>query len=225
MKDVRYFLKIITYNIHSGKDLSGIPQLNPIIEFFKNEHAHVIGVQEINENHQRGNQVSKIEESLKMNCAFAPNVKIGNGFYGVGTFTSFKILNVHYLPLSSEKEQRGLIHTILKVGDKNLNVLNTHLGLTIDERNKQFEEIEQFVHSLHSPTILMGDFNTTTPKFNSLTMMDAAKKMKKSSLPTFIPSKKRIDYIFTSESIQILHYDVIPITMSDHYPVMVDILI
>ncbi|MCT4621142.1 MAG: endonuclease/exonuclease/phosphatase family protein [Marinisporobacter sp.] len=225
MKNDRYFLKVITYNIHSGKDLSNIPQLNPIIEFLKNNHAHVIGIQEINENNQRGNQISQIEDALKMNYAFAPNVKIGNGFYGVGTFTSFKILEVHYLPLSSEKEQRGLIHTILKVGDKNFNVLNTHLGLTIDERNKQFEEIERFIHSLHSPTILMGDFNTTTPKFNSLRMIDTAKKMKKSFLPTFIPSKKRIDYIFTSHSIQILHYNVIPITMSDHYPVMVDILI
>ncbi|QZY56436.1 endonuclease/exonuclease/phosphatase family protein [Crassaminicella profunda] len=225
MKDDRYFLKVITYNIHSGKNLSNLPQLNDIIEFFKNEHAHVIGVQEINENNQRGNQVSQIENALKMNSAFAPNVKIGNGYYGVSTFTSFKILKVHYLPLPSQKEQRGLIHTVLKIGNKKLNVLNTHLGLSVDERNKQFKIIEKYLNSLHSPSILMGDFNTTTPKFNSLTMMDTAIQMEKSFLPTFIPSEKRIDYTFTSKPIKILHYSVIPVKMSDHYPVMVDILL
>ncbi|TCO80091.1 endonuclease/exonuclease/phosphatase family protein [Marinisporobacter balticus] len=225
MKRDPYFLKVITYNIHSGKNLFMIPQLNKIITFLKNEEAQVIGIQELNENDKRGYQVHKLKNGLHMNDAFAPNVKIGNGYYGVGTFTSFEIMKVNFIPLPSAKEQRGLLHTVLKVGTKELNVLNTHLGLNENKRKSQFKAIEKYIQSIHSPFILMGDFNTTIPKFNTPSMIDTAVNMKKINLPTFRVSQKRIDYVFTSKSIQVHNYQVIPVTMSDHYPVIVEMLI
>ncbi|MBF8982041.1 endonuclease/exonuclease/phosphatase family protein [Lutibacter sp. B2] len=225
MENDKYFLKVMTYNIHSGKNILMRPQLAKIIEFLKKEQVHIIGMQEINENNKRGSQVSTIKNTLQMNHAFAPNVKIGDGYYGVSIFTSFEIIEVNHIPLPSKKEQRGLIHTVLKIGNKNLNVLNTHLGLNATTRTKQFEKIENYLKSIHSPFILMGDFNTTNPQFNTIPMIDTAKKMNKTHLSTFMCSNKRIDYIFTSKSIQLLNYNVLPVKMSDHYPVIVEMLI
>jgi len=224
MENDKYFLKVMTYNIHSGKNILMRPQLAKIIDFLKKEQVHIIGMQEINENNKRGSQVSNIKNDLQMNHSFAPNVKIGDGYYGVSICTSFEIIEVNHIPLPSKKEQRGLIHTVLKVGNKELNILNTHLGLNTNYRTKQFEKIEKYLKSINSPFILMGDFNTTNPQFNNIPMIDTAKKMNKTHLSTFMCSSKRIDYIFASKSIQVLNYNVIPVKMSDHYPVIVEML-
>lgn len=104
-------------------------------------------------------------------------------------------------------------------------ILNTHLGLSEKERKGQLKVIGQYLKSLKPPIILMGDFNTTDPDIDDLYLVDAAKTMKKEYLETLMNSGKRIDYIFISESIQILDYKVIPIKLSDHYPVILEVLI
>ncbi|WP_053955913.1 endonuclease/exonuclease/phosphatase family protein [Inediibacterium massiliense] len=224
MAQDKYILKILTYNIHSGKDLFMIPKLNQLMDFLKNEKFHIMALQEINENNKRGYQVSTIYKNLLCNHAFSPNVKIGDGYYGVATFSFFKILNQKHIPLPSKKEQRGMIHTLLKIGNKKLNILNIHLGLNAKEREKQLSYIEKYIKTLNDPFILLGDFNTSNPKLN-IPMIDAATKFHKEDLSTLMPLNKRIDYIFLSPSIELMNYHVFPVKFSDHYPVCAEILI
>ncbi|WZL72420.1 endonuclease/exonuclease/phosphatase family protein [Clostridiaceae bacterium 35-E11] len=216
-------LKVMSYNIHSGKNFYMIPQLNKIIQFLQDQQPHIIGIQEINENNKRGYQVSKLETCLKMNQHFGEHVKIGKGYYGIGTFSSFNIIKRNHLLLPSAKEQRGLLHTVVKVNDKNLNILNTHLGLKNQERMKQLEKIEQYLQSIDTPYILMGDFNTVAPNFNSIEIIDAGKISTKENLGTLMHSTKRIDYIFVSPDIEVIDYQVLHVNMSDHYPILVNI--
>lgn len=223
MEQSNSLLKIISYNIHSGKNLYMLPQLNKVIGFLKNQRPHIIGIQEINENYLRGHQVSKVKNILKMNHHFGPNVKIGGGHYGVGSFTPFEILEKTLSPLPSEKEQRGLLHTVVKVDNKELHLFNTHLGLGHQERIKQLKAIEDYLSSIKDPYILMGDFNSPTISFQHTDLKDAGKTMNQEDKATIRPYQKRIDYIFVSPSIEVLDYKVYYENMSDHYPVMAQI--
>lgn len=223
MKKNDSLLKVISYNIHSGKNFYMMPQLTKIIQFLENEQPHIIGIQEINENNKRGHQVSKMKACLKMNHHFGKNVKMGKGYYGVGTFTSFEITQKKHILLPSGREQRGLLHTAVKIKDKELHILNTHLGLKSQERIKQFKKIEQYLRSIGTPYILMGDFNTTTPNFNHIEMIDAGKMMKQENIGTLMHSTKRIDYIFTSLDMEVIDYKVLHVNMSDHYPIMIQV--
>lgn len=121
MNDNRYLLKIMTYNIYGGKrvltsklskytfvrkifNLLPITFLNnfkSIIKLLHNESAHIIGLQEINENDKYGYQVNSIKDNLQMNGVFASNVKIRNGYYGVGLLL--------------------LLHIVVEIGDLEIN--------------------------------------------------------------------------------------------------------
>ena len=168
-------LKVISYNIHSGKDLLMRSQLDKIISFLKNQSAHIVGIQEVNENKRRGYQFRDIKQGLNIDSSFAPNVKIGNGYYGVALFTSLKIATTNHILLPSAKEQRGLLHITVEIGNKKLEILNTHLGLRESERKTQFEFIENYIKGINTPYILMGDFNTTHPSLTINDMVDTAK--------------------------------------------------
>lgn len=218
-------IKIMSYNIHSGKDLFMLQSLDKIIRFIKEEDCQIIGVQEINENNRRGYQVSKMMQHLGMNSAFAPNVKIGDGYYGVGIFTPYKILQTKHILLPSTKEQRGLLDVTLLINHQRLHAMNTHLGLSREEREKQIEKIQKYISSIEEPFLFMGDLNTAVTEWSSYQMIDTGKACQQEHLSTLLGYNKRIDYIFVSKSIKVLNYQVVPVKLSDHYPIIAEITI
>lgn len=216
-------IKIITYNIHSGKNVWMVPQLNRIIKFLKYEQPHIIGVQEIHENNKKGMQFSILKHHLNINGHFGPNVSIGEGNFGIATFCEFPIIeNKHFL-LPKNREQRGFIDTKILINHEEVHILNTHLSLNSRKRTQQLNEIKKYLSFLKSPYILIGDLNTTYPDLEESNVIDAAKEMKKEHLSTLMLSKKRIDYLFVSNNFNVIDYKVLPVKMSDHYPVVVEV--
>ena len=45
------------------------------------------------------------------------------------TYSKYPIKRKNHIYLSSFREQRGMLHTVVNVGYKNLNIINIHLGL------------------------------------------------------------------------------------------------
>lgn len=213
-------LKVITYNIHSGTNLWMIPTLGKIIEFLKDTKPDIAVIQEINENNIIGPQVSRLEKSLNMNCYFGRNVKRGNGYYGIATFSSFPIKENNHIFLPSKMERRGFTDSVVNVEGIEIHIINTHLGLDRQMRKQQFSVIQNYIESIKCPFILMGDFNTTNPEFSDILIKDSAKLIGKENIPTFAPSNNRIDYIFISNDFKLIEYDVLKVKMSDHYPVV-----
>ena len=216
-------MKIISYNIHSGKNVWFVPQLYRIIRFLNMENASVIGVQEINENNKRGRQVTSLSIQLDMDYHFGPNLPFGDGHYGIATLASLPILERKHLLLPSKKEQRGLLDTVVEYNQREVHILNTHLGLSKEDRLKQFQFLEDYLSQLTSPYILLGDLNTTEHLLNENNLFDAAKEMNREHQSTLMLSKKRIDYIFVSPDFKVINYRVIPVNMSDHYPIEVEV--
>lgn len=213
-------IKIVSYNIHSGVDKDMFPTLFDIIDFLKNCDADIICLQEVNESAKVGFQVSSLKEELGMNSHFGANVVNLNSNYGLVTYSKYRIIRQNHVYLSSSKEQRGMLHTVIDVKGKNLNIINVHLGTDKEEQEEQLKELQAFVDKLgDEPYIIAGDFNAANISLDS-NSIDVAKKLDKSNILTFSLGIERIDYIFVSQDIVPINYRVIIKKLSDHYPIL-----
>lgn len=219
-------IKIISYNIHSGTDKNMAPTLFDTINFLKKSNADIICLQEVNESSKIGFQVSSLKEELDMNLHFGANVVGNNTNYGLATYSKYKIIGQKHVYLSSTKEQRGFLHTTIKVKDKKVHIINVHLGLGDKERKKQIKELENYLKNLKNDYfIILGDFNEGNLSLNNEIIIDAAKKLDKSNILTFSTGLDRIDYMFVSRNIEVEYYEVLIKNMSDHYPIVAKISI
>lgn len=219
-------ITIMSYNIHSGSDKNMVPSLFDTIDFLKKSRADVICLQEVNESAKVGFQVSSLKEELKMYSHFGANINDDDTSYGLVTYSKYKILSKKHVYLSSKKEQRGLLHTIIKVKNKKLHVLNAHLGIDDDERKIQLKEIRRYIENLKNENfIILGDFNQGDLDISDEIATDVAKYLNKSNSLTFSSGLERIDYIFVSKNIEVEDYKVLIENMSDHYPIITKILL
>ena len=201
-------IKIISYNIHSGTDKNMAPTLFDTINFLKKSNADIICLQEVNESSKVGFQVSSLKEELNMNLHFGANVVKNNTNYGLATYSKYKIISQKHVYLSSTREQRGFLHTTVRVKDKKLHIINIHLGLGDKERKKQINELQNYIKGLKKEIII-----------------DVAEKLNKSNILTFSTELDRIDYMFVSNNIEVKSYEVLIKNMSDHYPIVAKISI
>jgi endonuclease/exonuclease/phosphatase family metal-dependent hydrolase len=214
-------IKIVSYNIHSGLNKDMFPSLFDIIDFLRIENADIICLQEVNESAKAGFQVSSLKEDLDMYSHFGANVVKLGANYGLATYSRYKIISQNHIYLSSKTEQRGMLHTVVKLGfGRRLNIINLHLGLSDSERKKQLKEVENFVKGLNNPYIVVGDFNDGSMDINEKIFKDAAMNTNKDNILTFSTALDRIDYILVSPDIEVKDYDVLMKNMSDHYPII-----
>lgn len=212
-------IKIVSYNIHSGVDKDMFPTLFDIIDFLKNSDADIICLQEVNESAKVGFQVSSLKEELGMNSHYGANVVNTNSSYGLVTYSKYKIISKDHVYLSSKNEQRGLLHTVIDVRGKKVNIINLHLSANTEEQKIQLKEVQEFVDNLGGETyIIAGDFNEPDISLNNV--VDVAKELEKSNTLTFSLGIERIDYIFTSSDVESVDYKVLIKKMSDHYPII-----
>lgn len=228
---VRFFpikkeVNIVSYNIHSGLNKNMFPTLFDTIDFLKQVDADIICLQEVNESARAGFQVSSFKEELKMNSHFGANVVDLGYNYGLATYSKYPIKKEEHIYLSSFREQRGMLHTTVKVDYRKLNIINVHLGLENNEREIQIKELLDFIKKLgDEPYIVLGDFNQGNINIDNNILKDVAKELGKSNVLTFPTGLDRIDYILVSPNVEVLEYDVLIKDMSDHYPIFAKIKI
>ena len=195
------------------------PTLFDIIDFLKNSDADIICLQEVNESAKVGFQVSSLKEELGMNSHYGANVVNTNSSYGLVTYSKYKIISKNHVYLTSKNEQRGLLHTVIDVRGKKVNIINLHLSANTEEQKVQLKEVQEYIDNLGDETyIIAGDFNEPETSLNNV--VDVAKELDKSNTLTFSLGIERIDYIFTSSDVESIDYNVLMKKMSDHYPII-----
>ena len=209
-------MKILSYNIHKGMDGNNIFTLNKIIKYLKNIDADIICLQEV-----LYNQFAILKQSLKIDGVFAANINKPTLMYGIATLSKYEILKNEHIFLTSKKEQRGFLYTNVFSDKYCVDVINTHLGLDINERKEQISEIMDYAKDLRKSKIVCGDFNEKNISINIFN--DSAVYTNYQSIPTFEKSNARIDYILVDKSLEIDKYYVDKIYLSDHFPIIVDI--
>ena len=181
-----------------------------LIHYLKSLDCDVICLQEV-----LYYQFKLMKILLKMDGVFGLHVKNKKMKFGICILSKNKINQSSHVLLSSKKEQRGLLS--IDMDDKV--IINTHLGLDIEERQTQISEILNFAETKKKNTVICGDFNEKNISLDPY--KDVAKYLCKDLYPTFKTS--RIDYIFVSQMINIKFYEVDKVFYSDHFPIIVEI--
>ncbi len=225
-------IRIATYNIHRGRDKVGYSNLNNIGEFIKYYDIDIVGLQEVDKNVSRTNfedQLKIIADKLGMYYYFGSNKRFLKGEYGNGVLSKYPLQDSENI-LMQGKESRGLLKTSILIDDNiKLNFMVTHLGLDVEERQKQFNNLLEYIDLYEEDLILVGDFNVTDNEPNIIKIQQKLNDVGEKTFYRYVntlnifKNEYRIDYIFSNKSIKIKKYKVEKVQYSDHFPVIVDI--
>jgi endonuclease/exonuclease/phosphatase family metal-dependent hydrolase len=234
----RRVLKILSYNVHSciGTDR----RLDParIAEVIAQLSPDIIGLQELDVGRRRtggSDQAEIIASLLEMKFHFHASLHVADERYGDAILTTLPMEFVKGGMLPSRGEQRGALWVEVTVGDRQVQVFNTHLGLSRRDRVQQMTTLlgPSWIGNPENrgkPQILIGDLNSighsTAYKQAARCLKDVQRETGRKARATF-PSRlplMRLDHILVSHDIEVLDAQVIadPLTQtaSDHLPLM-----
>jgi endonuclease/exonuclease/phosphatase family metal-dependent hydrolase len=233
-------VKVMSYNIHHAEGIDGELNLERIARIIKDAETDIVGLQEV-DNHWSArsdfqNQAKELAKQLGMYYTYGPNLDLEpseeDGHrrqYGTAVLSKYPIIESKNHPLTKigNTEQRGLLETTINVKGSFLHFYNTHLALTPAEREVQVKEMLEIADQKKGSKVIMGDLNATPESIEMKPMYDAyadafAKTPEAYTYPAENPSK-RIDYIFTSDDMEIDDADVISTPASDHLPLTAEI--
>lgn len=245
-------LTVISYNIRAGLGLKGTwsgfdPKENVagIADFLEAKGADVVLLQEVDMGTPRTKEVMEAEEiakSMGFHHVFAPTIPLGKGHFGIAVLSRWPILESEaiqlYKPDYSKthpeypnyfSEQRVALVAKVDAPGGPITFIDTHLGLTPDQREKQLARIAEVVDAhTGQPIVFAGDLNakpdeaTISPIRERLT---DSYTVKGAAEPLSFPSDKPntcIDYVFSSaDHFTPLSWEIPETTLSDHRPLMV----
>jgi endonuclease/exonuclease/phosphatase family metal-dependent hydrolase len=254
-------LKVMTYNIRIGAGGGEWPadprefKLEPVARVIAQLQPDLVGLQEVDRFRPRSagmDQPALLSERLQMNAVFAPAYTVPVGSmpdeeYGVALLAKYRALPHSRFPLYKPdyrqshpqypdyySEQRVLLYAPVPIHGRTVHVFVTHLGLTVDQRERQISQIAEITSKYTGPKLLMGDFNAepVEPAMallrkqfqDALELAGATPEMRK-SFPCGRQPKVAIDYIFASKEFKVVSARVVRDTSlaSDHNPVIVEL--
>jgi len=129
-------------------------------------NADVIALQEVEILRDRPGLLDYFCEDSSWTAIHGPTLERTSADYGNALLTSLPVQSVSRVDISQPgREPRGALDAVLRVGQANLRVLATHLGLKPAERRAQ---VQQLLNALQAKTedskqyafsVLMGDLN------------------------------------------------------------------
>jgi len=231
-------IRVMTYNIHVGVGMDKKLDLPRIAAVIKQQHADLVGVQEVDRGVERTGRIDEIAELAKlthMDFAFAFNLKYQGGQYGVAILSRYPIRATdHRLYLNTrEAERRGFIRAEINVDGRTVNFVTTHLDYQYEDgRVFEAEQLLAALKDVKGPLIVVGDFNDVPTggayKLMSEQFADAWIESGASdqglSYPADKPAK-RIDYILSRRTDRIRSKKAWTVNTlaSDHVPVVADL--
>jgi len=218
-------IRIMTFNIRHGRGLDGKVNLERIAREIADSRADLVALQEADRFHVRSgfrDQVRVLADRLDMNWAFAPSVRMGITLYGNAVLARFPILREETFLLPGVKERRALQKVVVLVGDEEMTVYNTHLGVLPEERSEQLRIIAELLRETDGPAVLLGDFNMEDGHPLMSLLGPEWKKLKMETKSPTIVSGHEIDHVFVNRTAHLPKVWTIPTDASDHNPVVAE---
>lgn len=141
---------------------------------------------------------------------------------------SFKTYNLPFIP---SLLKRVITHVVIEYKGKEISIYNTHLEVFISNvKKRQLKKIYNLIANDPREKILMGDFNLKNNNPLFLNFVNSLEEIGMKRVPLNEKTLKlsrysrEIDHIFLSEGFTIKKKEVIKnLSISDHYPVMIEV--
>jgi endonuclease/exonuclease/phosphatase family metal-dependent hydrolase len=166
-------LKVLTVNAHKGFNVFNRRfVLHELRDAVRAAAADLVFLQEVHGAHTRHarrfarwpttSQVEFLADTIWTDFAYGRNAVYPEGDHGNAVLSKFPIVRHQNLDVSRRgRENRGLLHCVLQVAERELHAICVHLGLREDERASQLGQLCDLLGTLPAdvPVVVAGDFN------------------------------------------------------------------
>lgn len=239
-------LRLMTYNTHGCSGVDGRVSPRRIGRIVREQMPDIVALQELDLGRRRSraeDQAAIIAREVGMNVVFCPTVTRGEEHYGHALLSRWPVEIVKRARLPDDPngwwdEPRSAIWARVQTAGQTVNVVTTHLGLGVRERELQMRALlgpEWLGPVLEAePVILCGDFNLlpgsvpyrlATAKLRDVQLLRAGCR----PVNTFssIQPLFRIDHVFLSDhfacdAVTAIRNDLTRVA-SDHLPLTADL--
>lgn len=241
-------LRVMTYNVHSCIGMDGKIDPERVARVIARARPDVVALQELDVGRSRTqglDQAQLIARCLEMDFHFHPAMHLDEERYGDAILTHLPRFLVKAAPLPGladrpQLEPRGALWVTVDLHGREIQIINTHLGLIARERTAQAEALlgAEWLGNerCRAPVILCGDFNAlpSSPVCRQLAtrlndvQIEARQHRPRSTFSGRFPTV-RIDHIFVSPDIEVTGIEVpdseLARVASDHLPLVAELRI
>ena len=241
-------LRVMTYNVHSCVGMDGKLDVERIARVIARARPDVVALQELDVGRARTramDQAHLIARYLEMAFHFHPALHIEEERYGDAILTHLpqRLVKAGPLPgLASRPllEPRGALWVAIELHGREIQVINTHLGLHPRERMAQVAALlgnDWLAHEqCREPVILCGDFNALPSSSVCRRLAGPLKDVHteaqhhrpKGTFSGRFPTV-RIDHVFISPGLEVsgieVHGSELARVASDHLPLLAELSI
>lgn len=242
-------LRVLSYNIHRAIGIDRRFRPERIANILRHHQADLVLLQEVDVGVPRSGMLDLAEELAGAadypHHAVGLNVELRQGCYGNATLSRHPIIRQHNINLTIDnRKRRGCLHTTVAINDTSkpiraLEVFNTHLGLSSQERVRQIGTLirsPDFADlDAEQPCLVGGDFNDwrtlLTPIFTEILNFECATNRSSGynkpylTYPSFSPTGG-LDKIFYRGPLHLVQrlrcWMRLTRIASDHLPVVAD---
>lgn len=161
-------IRLVTFNVHSGRDLPALAESIGAHPTLRN--ADIFLLQEIESYESEGaSRTRKLAEALQFNYVYAPaRATDEGGTHGLAILSRFPLSDIEVLPLKQydlnyKTRRRIALAATLDVAGRPLRVYNLHLDTRLNTKDR-LEQLRPVVEAaLAQPVadvVIGGDFNT-----------------------------------------------------------------
>ena len=238
-------LTVMSYNIHLGRDVDGVLDLDRIADVIRSQTPDLVALQEVGRHWSAdsdfGDQPAQLARLLGMEWVYGANLDrdppapgAPRREYGIAILTAWPVADSEHVLLprvSAENEQRGLLALDVDVDGAPFRLYNAHLGVSAEDRRVQVEALLAAADKATGPHALVGDFNARPQAPELAPLFDRFRDAwtvggegDGFTFPASAPAS-RIDYVLGSPQLAVSGADVPALPGSDHLPLVAELAI
>ena len=230
-------LKVMTYNIFSGKNLARDLNLEYAASVIREAQPDFVTLNEVRSHTKDVGPINQVYELGRLTGyypIFARAIDVLGGEYGNAFLSRLPVLEseIIHIPDPEERlegcfyEHRCLLRCVLLAGRQKITVFSTHFGLAPNEQENAVQTALERISQETDPVLLMGDLNAepgdapVRPLFAAL--HDACKGKALLTFPSDTPRIK-IDHILYTGPWTVMDVCCPDTQNSDHRPLIAEL--
>lgn len=231
-------LTVMSYNIHHGRGMDDVVDLERIAEVILGEGADIVGLQEVDVGVRRSHNLDIASELARLTgleyVVFGKNLDHDGGEYGIAVLSKYPVTSYENMQFKKMgNEQRSIQAMQINLDGFPILLMNTHLAHRREDEAERLHFIEAArdviipAYPSARAVLFTGDFNDVPGSATHLALKKYLKDVwelagaggEGLTIPPDEPSR-RIDYIFFDGDIQPVEARVPRTQASDHLPVV-----